>query len=228
MPDLLEELWPPYGLKISCGPLTLSPVQDGDFLALDRLVQSGVHDPNRMPFFVPWTDGEAEDVRLRLLQYHWSQRAAMKPESWALETAVRFDGVIVGCQAIKTKDYRVTRTGETGSWLGLEHHGKGIGTLMRQVICAFMFDHMDAAEVTSAAFTDNPASLAVSRKVGYRDNGTDRVERRDDELAINQRLVLTPDSFVRPEYELTVQGLAPFRKLLGLDRTTSAGPNVRG
>ena len=40
---------------------------------------------------------------------------------------------------------------------------------MRQMICAFLFDHLDFEEITSGAFTDNPASLAVSRKVGYRD-----------------------------------------------------------
>ena len=61
--------------------------------------------------------------------------------------------------------------GETGSWLGMKHHGRGIGTVMRQALCAFMCDHLDAAEVTSAAFVDNHASLAVSRKVGYRENG---------------------------------------------------------
>ena len=85
----------------------------------------------------------------------------------------------------------MTRTGETGSWLGREFQGRGIGTAMRQVICAFAFDHLDAEEVTSGAFLDNPASLAVSRKVGYRPNGVRRLKRRAGELALNQSLVLT-------------------------------------
>ena len=41
---------------------------------------------------------------------------------------------------------------------------------MRQVIAAFAFDHLDAQHVTSAAFSDNVASISVSRKVGW--NGT--------------------------------------------------------
>lgn len=37
---------------------------------------------------------------------------------------------------------------------------------MRQALCAFLFDCLDAQEITAGAFVDNPASLAVSRKVG--------------------------------------------------------------
>jgi RimJ/RimL family protein N-acetyltransferase len=37
---------------------------------------------------------------------------------------------------------------------------------MRQAICAFICDELEAGEITSGAFTDNPASLGVSRKVG--------------------------------------------------------------
>ena len=91
-----------------------------------------------------------------------------------LDLAVRVDGQLAGVQGFSTKDYLVVRTGETGSWLGATFQGRGLGTAMRQAMCALLFDHLDAEEVTSAAFTDNPASLAVSRKVGYTDNGTHR------------------------------------------------------
>ena len=212
----IEELWPPFGLKITCGTVTLSPVRDTDVPELDALAHAGIHAPSEMPFYFPWTVGSTGEVRLRLMQYHWAQRAAMSPASWTLETTVRFDGEVVGCQSTSTKDYLVTRTGETGSWLGMKHHGRGIGTAMRQTLCAFMFDHLDAAEVTSAAFVDNPASLAVSRKVGYKENGIGRLQRRDGEMALSQRLVLTAEALKRPELELEVEGLRPLRELLGL------------
>ncbi|TFC27544.1 N-acetyltransferase [Cryobacterium sp. MDB1-18-2] len=211
-----DELWPPFGLKITCGPVTLSPVRDADFPDLDALAQAGIHAPTEMPFFFPWTLGSTGAVRLRLLQYHWAQRAEMSSVSWTLETAVRFNGEIVGCQSISTKDYLVTRTGETGSWLGMKHHGQGIGTMMRQALCAFMFDHLDAVEVTSAALVDNPASLAVSRKVGYQENGVGRLKRRDGEMALNQKLVLTAETLNRPEHQLEVEGVQNLREFLGL------------
>ena len=63
------------------------------------------------------------------------------------------------------------------------------------MMCAFVFDHLDAVQITSGAFTDNPASLAVSRKVGYRENGVVRRERRPGEVATTVELLLTPDAF---------------------------------
>ncbi len=98
--------------------------------------------------------------------------------------------------------------------MALEHQGKG--TLMRQTLCAFLFDRLDAEEVTSAAFVDNSASMAVSRKVGYQHNGDTRENRRDGELAVC-RLVLRPDNFVCSGYAVEVEGLPAARRVLGLD-----------
>ncbi len=95
-------------------------------------------------------------------------RAELTPERWQLDLGVWHDGRFVGVQGVSTHDFPVTRTGETGSWLGQEFHGRGLGTLMRQAICVLCFDHLGFEEVTSAAFADNPASQGVSRKVGYR------------------------------------------------------------
>jgi hypothetical protein len=102
----------------------------------------------------------------------------------------------------------------------MAHQGRGIGTAMRRAICALAFDHLDAEEVTSGAFTDNPASLAVSRKVGYRLGGQTRLRRRQGELAVNQQLVLRPDDLVRGEHPVTVEGLPAFRRAIGLDTDT--------
>lgn len=103
--------------------------------------------------------------------------------------------------------------------LGLEHHGHGIGTAMRQVICAFAFDSLDAEEITSCAFADNPASQAVSRKVGYRENGRRRVKRGpgEGELAQEQLFVVGPHDLVRYNQPLQVNGLDALRRSIGLD-----------
>lgn len=129
---------------------------------------------------------------------------------------MRHEGVPVGVQAFQTRNYLVTRSGETGSWLVRSRQGRGIGTLMRQVVCAFVFDQLDAEEITSSGFVDNPASLAVSRKVGYVENGTSREQRRPGELALSRQLVLRPQSLVRPAYPVEVEGVAAFRQFIGL------------
>lgn len=163
----LAELWPPYQLRITEGDLDLRIVRDDDLPELLAVAQAGVHDPGFMPFSHAWTDVEPSELPAEFLRYHWSSQAQFTPERFTLNFAVRRAGEMVGTQAISTESYAITRTGETGSWLGRRFHGQGIGTRMRSAVCAFVFDHLDAAEITSAAFVDNPSSLGVSRKVGY-------------------------------------------------------------
>ena len=211
----VTDAFPPLGLRVDAGPLSLVPVTDAVLPALIELAVNGIHDPNFMPFAMPWTDAPGEEIRRSYPQYHWGLRSRWSRTSWTLEFGVEYEGEIVGAQGIGTANYLVTRTGETGSWLGRRHHGTGIGTLMRQAMCAFMFDYVDAQEITSAAFIDNPSSLAVSRKVGYRPDGQERTSRRDA-LAISQRLVLTPETFRRGE-PISVTGAEAFRAYIGLD-----------
>jgi RimJ/RimL family protein N-acetyltransferase len=59
----------------------------------------------------------------------------------------------------------------TGSWLGLDYQGQGIGTQMRAAVLHLAFEGLGAQQAVSEAFDDNPASLGVSRKLGYRDDG---------------------------------------------------------
>ncbi len=219
----LAELFPVLGLRITAGPLELRGLTDDVLPDLVALVERGIHPPDQMPFSIPWTAVPAEDLARNTVQYHWGARAQFSPEDWGLHLGVWFEGVLVGSQSLLTENYLVTRSGETGSWLGREHQGQGIGRAMRRAVCAFAFDHLDAVEITSGAFVDNPASMAVSRAVGYRRNGVRRVQRRPGELAELVELVLTPGSFVRGEHPLEVAGLAPFRRAIGLDGSPPSG-----
>lgn len=213
----LADLFPSLGLTLTAGPLVMRGISDEMLPELCDLARRGIHDPGEMPFYVPWTDVPEADLARNTAAYHWRSRAEFSTSQWSLHLAVFHEGRLVGTQAFETSDYLVTRTGETGSWLGRGFQGRGIGTAMRQAICAFAFDHLDAEEVTSGAFLDNPASLAVSRKVGHRPNGVRRLKRREGELALNQSLVLTRGDFVRGEHGVVVDGLAPFRAFVGLD-----------
>jgi len=207
--DPLAEIWPPFGVRVTCGPLVLRPVRDTDFPEVFEVLHRGVHSPDRMPFYVPWTRATGVELERQFLQYHWGLRSSFSRDAWALDLGVWREGQFVGMQGVSTKDFPVTRTGETGSWLGQVHHGHGTGTLMRQAICVVCFDHLGFEEVTSGAFTDNPASLGVSRKVGYRPAGERRLS-REGRLAVNRTLVLRPEDLVRPPYDVAVEGVEPF------------------
>jgi RimJ/RimL family protein N-acetyltransferase len=128
---------------------------------------------------------------------------------------VLWDGEPAGVQELFGDKYLVNRTTETGSWLTRRFQGRDIGTATRQVIAAFAFDYLDAQYVTSAAFSDNVASVSVSRKVGYIENGVD-IWAREGKPVPHQRFPLSRGSLVRYEHPLMVGGLAGFRRSIGL------------
>ena len=211
--DELTRMWPPFGLRLTCGPLLMRPLRDSDFPEVLAVAHAGIHDPALSPFYFPWTEAKGAELERQFLQYHWRSRAELSPEKWDLDLGVWHEGTFVGVQGVGTRDFAVTRTGETGSWLGREFHGRGIGTLMRQAICVLCLDHLGFEEVTSGAFSDNPASLAVSRKVGYRVNGEKRLARKG-QVATNVQLVLSPSDLVRPPYDVEVDGVEAFLDLV--------------
>jgi RimJ/RimL family protein N-acetyltransferase len=206
---------PLLGLRITAGPVELRGITD-DLLAPLAELATDIHDLDFMPFDYPWSLTPAPDMPRSVAQYHWGKRASFSLAQWAADLAVFYDGELAGSQGFSTRDFLVTQGGETGSWLGRRFQGRGIGTAMRQVICAFVFDHLDARYITSGAFADNAASLAVSRKTGYTDNGYE-TRSRLGKPAILRRVVLERANLVRYEHELAVDGLPAFRKSIGLD-----------
>ena len=137
---MLEEIWPVFGLRVEAGPVELSGICDDDIPLLVDLASGGIHEPGAMPFALPWST--APDLGHEMAAYYWRTRAEFSPKAWTLDLLVRNEGIVVGCQGFHTRDFLVTRTGETGSWLGPVYQGRGIGTLMRQAICVTLLDHL--------------------------------------------------------------------------------------
>jgi RimJ/RimL family protein N-acetyltransferase len=210
----MSDLWPPSGLVLRSRNLTLSTITDDDLPGLVDLALSGIHDPSWLPFLTPWTRTPPDQLPAVFAAYHWSERAAFAPDHVKVDLAVRLDGELVGTQGFDGGAYAITRSAETGSWLARRFQGRGTGTRMRQALCAFLFDHLGAAEITSNAWVDNAASLAVSRKVGYREGDLSR-KVREGELVLDRRLVLGPDDLVRGE-PVEVTGAEPLQAFLGL------------
>lgn len=206
-PPPLAAYWPLFGLRLATPRLVLTPVQDADLPELCELALAGIHDRAAMPFQVPWTDVPREELAANVLRFHWSRRAASTPEDWSVTFAVRCRGALVGVQELLGKDFAVTRTVSTGSWLGRAHQGQGIGTEMRSAVLQFAFDHLRAERADTGAFTDNGPSLAVSRKLGYRPDGTAVRQRRPGERAVQQRLTVDRAGFVRPDWMVQHRGL---------------------
>lgn len=214
--DALTRHWPIFGLRLASPRLILQPVCDDDLAEIVDLVLSGIHDPAGMPFLTPWTDAPRDELIRNTLQFFWRSRAASEPENWSVSFAVRSRGALLGIQELAAEYFAVTRTVNTGSWLGRAHQGRGFGTEMRCAVVDFAFDHLKASRAESAAFSDNPASHEVSRKLGYALNGDRVVQRRPGEAAVDQRLLLTPATFIRPSWAVQVAGLDACRGSFGV------------
>jgi RimJ/RimL family protein N-acetyltransferase len=212
----LAEYWPIFGLRLATPRLVMTPLQDNDLVETLDLIVAGIHDPARMPFKMPWTDAPRDELIANSLRYYWTSRAASTPDSWTLPLLVRRAGVLIGLQELDSRHFAVTRTVHTGSWLGAAHQGSGLGTEMREAVLQFAFDHLKAERADSEAFTDNPWSLRVSEKLGYRHNGTAVLQRRPGERAVEQRLTLGPGQFQRSNWAVQVRGLPRCRSFFGL------------
>lgn len=168
----LARLWPASALRARAGDLELRWIDDDLLVDLATLAGRGIHSPDAMPFEHPWTRGTPDDVARSVLTYQWNMRPQISPERFVLELGVLHQGMPVGVQGIVAEDWAVLRRVQTGSWLGREHQGLGIGRRMRALVLALAFDGFGAREATSGAFADNPASNAVSRRLGYEPNGS--------------------------------------------------------
>lgn len=171
---MTSQYWPLVRLRLRVGQLELRLPDAGDLEELAALAEAGVHDPAVQPFSVEWTDVEPAARALGTMQYHWSCWASWRPASWSLNMIAAVDGMVVGTQGIGAQDFATMREVGTGSWLGRQYQGQGIGTQMRAATLALAFDGLGAEYATSGAFLHNAASLAVSRKLGYRDDGIER------------------------------------------------------
>lgn len=218
----LEELYPPFALRVTCGSVELRVLRDDDFPELVEVVRGGVLDPALpMPFLrdwtsEPWGPGLPGHFPATSLTWWWTQRATLSPNGWWLPLVVRRDGAIVGMQDLHAENFLLARTITTGSWLGRAFHGQGIGTLMRQMGVCLGLDHLDALEMHTAYIAGNKASEAVSRKTGYVSNGRRRIAaggKGVDEFMA----VVTPETFVRPAEPVEVTGAVGLRRFLGID-----------
>ncbi len=168
--------WPLFGLRITTPRLQLRPPTDEDLADLALVAADGVHEPDFMPFSIPWTEGGPDVAARSVLQFNWRLRAEWKPDDWHLNLVTIVDEEVVGSQGIAAKSFATVRSVGTGSWLGLRHQGQGIGKEMRAAVLHFAFAGLGAVEALSGAWDDNRPSLGRQR--GARLRAERRASRR--------------------------------------------------
>ncbi|MFC9618441.1 GNAT family N-acetyltransferase [Streptomyces sp. NPDC056930] len=207
--------WPLYGLRLRTPRLELRLPELELLDDLASVAADGVHVPADMPFTVPWTDASPAERGKAVFQHVLATVANWSVRDWALSLAVLHEGKVVGRQDVMAKDFAVTGEVGTGSWLGLAHQGQGIGTEMRAAALHLAFAGLGARTAVSAAMTDNPRSLGVSRRLGYLPDGLEVAAVRGAPVTL-QRLRLDRARWeAYRAVEVTVEGLDDCRKEFG-------------
>src|SRR4051794_71019 len=159
--------------------LRLATVAELRELAL--VARAGIHDADRMPFAVAWTDAAADPgFENEFVEHHLANLRDWRPDDWVLTLVAFAEGRPIGVQSIRGRRFERERTVDTGSWLGREWQGRGLGTEMRAGALELAFGRLGARRATSGAIQGNPQSLGVSRKLGYVETGSHLVSPRGE------------------------------------------------
>jgi RimJ/RimL family protein N-acetyltransferase len=165
---------------------------------------------------VAWTDVPPAERARSVLQFQLSQWGGWSPADWSLNLVAELGGVIVGTQGVSGRDFAVLREVHTGSWLGQRYQGQGLGTEMRSAVLHLGFAGLGAEFAVSDAFTDNLASLGVSRKLGYLPDGIRRQGIRGRPATIQLLRLDRAGWQAHRQVPVEITGLAPCLPSFGL------------
>lgn len=212
----LAEIWPLHDLELRTPRLLLRPIRDTDIPGLVAASLAGIHEPEVMPFAVPWTRADPKALALGTAQNVWRHRAELTKDDWSVGFAILHDGEVIGRQDVSATRFADLKTIETGSWLTQRVQGHGFGKEMRAAVLLWAFDHLGAERAETAAMSWNAASAGVSRSLGYQPNGTHKMVIAPGEVQDSSKYLLHRRDLVRPEWELQVSGHEAVAALLGV------------
>ncbi len=208
--------WPLFDLEVRTPRLTLRYLDDELADHVVAVAARGVHDPEVMPFLVPWTDTPSPQMEHEALKFFWRNRASVMPESWNLQFAVVADDEVVGVCDLMAEHFSALRQFTTGSWLGREFHGRGLGKEFRMAALTLGFDGLGADFALTGMWHDNAASLGVTESLGYELEGRRRALRRGvaDEM-LGYRMGRAHWATIRRD-DITLAGVEAAREFLGI------------
>jgi RimJ/RimL family protein N-acetyltransferase len=211
----LTDAWPLFGLRLRTERLELRLPTDDELVELLNLARAGIHPPGEMPFAVAWSTIPSPGFERGFLQHHWQMRATWSATDWSLNLLTVLDGRTIGTQTVGAKDFAVHMTVATGSWIGREFQGRGFGKEMRAAVLGFAFDGLGARVAETSAFLDNMASNAVSRALGYAENGVGSLA-PNGVARTTQNFRMTDELWrARPRPPLVIEGLDTCRDMFG-------------
>lgn len=215
----LEQIWPPFALRIRAGDMEMSPVRESDYPELADIAAGGVRKNDVPAFLVNWDSGSGEEIARSIAQYQWGTRANFRVDDWTIEFTVRVGGRAIGVQGVSANDFIRTRCVSTGSWLAVHEQGQGYGTRMRRAVVAAFADAFDVETFQSAYFEGNDASRRVAEKLGYFPNGVKVAVAQDGHARTERQVIVAASKVNRGPDPVDVDGAEVVRQFLGIDRS---------
>ena len=204
--------WPLFDLRLRYRDVLLRAVREADLPHLCAVLPPDVgHDP-RLPLFEHQT--LLENERRLLCMGYWKALGTWSPGSWELHLAVEHDGAVIGVQTLEGENFPALRTVDSASWLVPAVRGRGLGVQMRTAVLGLAFGPLQAVAAISSATLGNHASLGVSRRLGYLDNGISRIVDTGGDVAELRNLRLTADRW--GGFDVTIDGFGACRPWFGL------------
>ena len=211
-------VWPFFDLRIVCGDVLLRGADDADLEVLQSVVPDDLEmNPANERFATLSPD---MDKRRQLVAEIWKHQGTWSPDAWCLDLAVEVEGRVVGVQALEGEQFPLLRTVDSFSWLATDVRGRGLANLMRAGVLTLAFEHLGAEIAVSSARTDNAASLAVSHRMGYRDNGLSRTNTPSGPFEL-QHLRLTREAWRDGGRSAEVSGVEPCLPWFGIGPAAS-------
>jgi RimJ/RimL family protein N-acetyltransferase len=169
--------WPMFDIRLSTPDLELRHLTEADLGPLAALLPEDLEQDPSLTSYEGLDPARGRGVAVH--QEYWRARGRWRPESWELSFGVFRDGELIGQQGLEGDDFPALRTVDSSSYLAVGARGLGLGKQMRAAVLALAFGALGARFAITSAWSDNHASLGVSRALGYADNGV-TVQRRGD------------------------------------------------
>ena len=211
--------WPMFNLRLKTPQLELRHLTEADLAALADILPDDVE---QNPESTTYDGLDAAKNRGAVVhQDYWRALGSWRPESWALNFGVFRGGELVGNQGLEGDDFPALRTVDSFSFLTPAARGRGWGKQMRAAVLTLAFGRLDAQFAITSAWTDNHASLAVSRALGYTENGI-TTHRRSDVAGEMRHLRLARETWIASGWpqQVTISGVDECMTYFGLGATS--------
>lgn len=180
------------GTRLRHGSITIRYMKKSDSRTLAETLHRSLRDHEK--HFTPHTADMLGDTLQETTNNYQSMLHRLQTESsetnWNIPFVVIMDNKVVGVQHMKGETFKVLKEVYTASYLDLKVRGLGVGTKVRGMVLEFAFAHLGADTARSSYVDGNNASNKVSKKMGYRPDGTELIAYKNQRI-VNNRLLLT-------------------------------------